>query len=697
MATLRSLSLHPDAAGAPHPEAFGSFRVLHQIGAGALGPVFRVYDPEQDKLAAVKLFTLDLAPDRVHRLIAQLQALIDTDLTHPAIAAPLAAGMSGVSAYLAQDFIAADAVDVVARAHGPAPPSDALRVAAHVAAALDCAADALVVHGALHPRDVLVSPDDARLTGFGIARALETIGVVSPVRRPYAAPERVAGQAWDRRTDVFSLAAIIHELLWGRRITALGEEAALSLTAIPGADLDALQYLFARSLAADPAVRFDTAASFADGLTVALGLQSPVASHRSAVGSRQSPVDDESMDVGDLLHPARRLEFVVDEELRLPLDEPEIVIDRGIAPDVNSDVDHNVDHDLNVAKVLAAEPARSDPPGPPIEAVQLPAGVLAFEGFERSERDDEPAEVHTPPAAVHVPPFDAAESASRSAVWPLALALGVGLSVGFALGYASAGRASPGLVVAANTGVAAAPPVPELAARVVSETEVRVPPAISPLASGPASSEPVAPTVGLETALAALAPPAPVAAESSLPLPPTTVVPVTAAPAAAKGPEPRAVEGRLVIRSTPAGATAFVDGREVGKTPVTLREVERGAHTVRVAREGYVPEQRRVTVTAARPSQLLTFALDRARTARPAPTLPPGAVRTADVTVESRPAGASVFVDGRLVGRTPLKLAAVAAGDHSIALELDGYRRWLASVRVVAGEPARVTASLERP
>jgi hypothetical protein len=55
-----------------------------------------------------------------------------------------------------------------------------------------------------------------------------------------------------------------------------------------------------------------------------------------------------------------------------------------------------------------------------------------------------------------------------------------------------------------------------------------------------------------------------------------------------------------------------------------------------------------------------------------------------------------VILDGRLVGTTPLKLESVAAGEHPIALELDGYRRWAASVRVVAGESARVTASLER-
>jgi hypothetical protein len=53
-------------------------------------------------------------------------------------------------------------------------------------------------------------------------------------------------------------------------------------------------------------------------------------------------------------------------------------------------------------------------------------------------------------------------------------------------------------------------------------------------------------------------------------------------------------------------------------------------------------------------------------------------------------------MDGQLVGTTPVTLPTVAAGSHAIRLEHDGYRRWSSSVRVVAGEQNRVTASLER-
>jgi hypothetical protein len=55
-----------------------------------------------------------------------------------------------------------------------------------------------------------------------------------------------------------------------------------------------------------------------------------------------------------------------------------------------------------------------------------------------------------------------------------------------------------------------------------------------------------------------------------------------------------------------------------------------------------------------------------------------------------------VYLDGKLIGNTPLSLPAVTAGEHAVRLEHDGYRNWSSSVRIVASERNRVTASLER-
>jgi hypothetical protein len=137
----------------------------------------------------------------------------------------------------------------------------------------------------------------------------------------------------------------------------------------------------------------------------------------------------------------------------------------------------------------------------------------------------------------------------------------------------------------------------------------------------------------------------------------------------------------------------FLNGKAVGQTPLTLRALGRSAYTVRVARDGYVAQERRVTLTASRPSQSVTVALT---PERPSPAAAAAGRYTAPLVVESRPPGASVYLDGKLVGTTPLTIPDVNAGAHAIRLELAGYRRWTASARVVAGEPNRVAASLER-
>jgi len=160
------------------------------------------------------------------------------------------------------------------------------------------------------------------------------------------------------------------------------------------------------------------------------------------------------------------------------------------------------------------------------------------------------------------------------------------------------------------------------------------------------------------------------------------------------------------VRSTPLGARVLVDGREYGRTPLTVGNLSRGAHNVRVIRDGYDPDNRQVTVTSAQRAHSVTVRLSpvrvapvpsaASRPAAPAAQAAQAAPSAAPLTVESRPAGAAVFLDGRPVGITPLVVPDVAAGEHAIHLEREGYQRWSSAIRIVTTEKNRVTASLER-
>lgn len=640
------------------------------MGAGALGPVFRAFDPEHDRLVAVKRFQLDVPPERVRELVAQFDQLIAAQLTHPVIAAPVATGLDGTVAYLATEYVSGDSLDIVVREYGPAPAAGALRVAAQLAGALDFAAVVNIHHGALHARDVLLASDETRLTGIGVAAALEHIGVAVPVRRPYAAPERVAGGDWDRRADIFSLAALLHELLWAKRIAGTGSAAADAITEIEGGDVPALRDVFARGLAENPAHRFGTALEFAEALSAAFPNLA-----RTARASRLPAAPAVTAPSGS-------------QALRRRAAPPPLVAPiAATAPGSPDQVDLPLRERTERYRDLGEAAAIAPPIEPPIERPIEPPRRVAPAALEETPQ----------------PEFMAsALEQSRSAIWPLVLAMMVGVALGFAGGYSAGSHdRAPGGPSAAAPAVPAAPlPGPPAPAVVPGHesTEVAVndPPQTPPSAPAPAPSRPA---------------PAPSAAPKT----------ETSAPKDAI-----AAVGSLLVRSTPAGARVFVDGHEYGKTPIAVRELLRGPHRVRVVHDGFSTEERRVVLSQSRPAQSMIVPLTRTRatatlgstpttaltgaasTTSPTASAPAAGAGssaalsatagrfTGALTVESRPSAAKVYLDGALMGTTPLQLPDISAGEHAVRLEHDGYRLWTSSVRVVAAETNRVTASLEK-
>jgi serine/threonine-protein kinase len=615
-----------------------------------LGPVFRAYEPERDRLVAVKVFRLDLPPERVHQLVGEFERLIEAGVRHPAIAAPVATGLDGVVAYLAQDYFSGDSLDIVIRERGPLPLAEALPVARQLAEALDLAAERLVEHGALHPRDILLSSEGTRIVGIGVTRALERIGAAIPIRRPYTAPELVDGAAWDHRADVFSLAAVIHEMLWGRRVVGTGMQAVEAMTPLPGTHLMALQTVFARALAEQAIDRFATATEFIESLERATSAEVDTAEALDA------PIELPS-------RPAGTRPFV--EALLLPL-EDDIALNEPAAPEPVLTL-HEPEPVLPVP--LEPEPpllsAELEEPQEPWEP-QKPLEPLAARELQ------EPLEPVKPLFLASTPAFSPSASShstvphSSSLVWPIGLACVVGLAIGFGVGYTVGVRDRTS--VSQTTGERPAAP----AQRDFTESTVGTRP--------PADAKPKDDL------------------RRTLPGEGAPVVPFN---------------GIVVVRSTPPGARVFVDGRDRGSTPATVSDLERGEHRVRLVRDGYAAAERRIVLTPAQPSQSLSVPLAKTpvspkpnvgQPAKADPVAPqPSPKQSAKVdaeagtlVIDSRPVGATVFVDGRAVGRTPLNVPGVKVGDHTIRLELAGHRQWMTSIKVVGAAPNRIGASLEK-
>ena len=148
---------------------------------------------------------------------------------------------------------------------------DALAVVVHLAGALDYAAASGVLHGTLHSRDILVAPDETHVIDLGVAQALERCGLRPPIRRPYAAPERIDGQPVTRAADIFSLGVVAFELFTGQRPVGFGDTRSMaSRESRVRTTTDWLE-TFAFALAQAPDERYTSGATFVASLKRALG------------------------------------------------------------------------------------------------------------------------------------------------------------------------------------------------------------------------------------------------------------------------------------------------------------------------------------------------------------------------------------------------------------------------------------------
>jgi len=600
---------YDDSAGFTAPPAFGTFRVLHQIGSGALGPVFRTFEPERERLIAVKVFRLDIVPEMAARLAQSLRTVVATPVASPRVVPAVGAGLEGMTAFLASEYVTADTFDVALRRLAPAPLTRALPLLRQIAEALEAGWEVGHGHGALHPRDVFVSADadpsaaEVRVGGFGVVQALDALGIKAPIRRPYTAPERVAGHPWDIRADVYSLGVLAHELLTGRRPAGSGEQDGALPTGTTPEQRVAIRKALAGVLADDPALRYPTPSAFVAALEtgdapVVLESPTPIAVVPGLPFDQIEPLP-EATDVGrdagmDDEPDADRDDDHVAEQSDAWTDGGEST---GADADVEAVADPVASRDvMRVAPALATDARPTLPPLPAAHPMSVPTPTVSW---------------------------------SRAGIAAAVVAALVG---GAAIGY----------WVAPRGGGAEAPATVVVEDPAPGGTEVAV------MDSPPA---------------AAAAPPA--------------------APAA-----PAATRGRVLVRSEPAGARVMISGRNRGTTPATVRDLPFGTYNVTVSLEGYQSRVVRVTVSRAVPSRDVTVPLQPVVPASPVAT-------TGTVYVDTRPAGAQVTIDGRVVGTSPIRVPELAPGAHVVRLELAGHKSVTTTVVVRAGQVTPVKVSLE--
>jgi serine/threonine-protein kinase len=634
--------------------------VLHQIGSGVLGPVFRTYDPQRDRLIAVKAFRLDLVPEDVARLAEAFRRLAAASPSHPSLVPAVDGGLEGATAFLAMDYVAGETLDVAFRHLAPAPLDRALPVLTQIADALEAGWAAGLGHGALHPRDVFLTAgaNDVRVTGVGVVPALEATGVKAPVRRPYTAPERAAGEPWDIRADVYSLGAITHELLTRRRPAGPGEQDGALATGLTPEQRVHVRKILSAALSERPEFRFATPKALAEALAAVARGESPVLppepegiaalpSERPAAPRKRSPAPTPLLETMD--PPAESGPVAIVPVPAVPQTSPDNPTDTPLSH-FSSERPREPEPPPPPPPVIREarpEPPPPPPPPPPVPAIER-APLIREEGgsLAAASATIHRAEPFTTRARSVPPPFMMSTPQTPSFPWGAFAAVAIACILGGGVGGYAIG------VHRASTPVQTAAP----AERPAADTDVRVPPApvTTPV------PEPVTPH----------------------PAPPASTPKSSPAPVVTPPPQ----QGSLVVRSSPSGALVTIDGKAHGTTPTTVRELLLGSHTLQVARPGYVPNSQPVVLTSLQPSKEISVELQESADARPGQ---PGSI-----FVDTRPRGARVTIDGHAVGTTPVR-ARLTPGQHAVRIEMDGYKPVATTVDVKAGTEVPVAVTLE--
>lgn len=248
-----------------------------EIGAGGNGRVYRAEQVDLGRTVAVKMLhaAYDEASQRSFHSERKLMASISS---HPGIAPIYSSGTTsrGEHYFVMPYYGAGSLADRVAR--GPIPWRDAVIAAAAVADAVDHAHRADVLHRDLKPDNIMIDHDGRPVVvDFGIAKIVEgTVGLSQGIQLTpyYAPPEAFAGQANDRRSDLYSLGATLYAMIAGGPPFATeGGVLAIGMKVVnePVADLrhlapDPVCRCIERAMAKDPDARYQSGREMAEAL-----------------------------------------------------------------------------------------------------------------------------------------------------------------------------------------------------------------------------------------------------------------------------------------------------------------------------------------------------------------------------------------------------------------------------------------------
>jgi len=206
------------------PGMLGRYRVLKELGRGAMGLVYLGKDPTIQRFVAIKTMRLDQvdSDDKLQEVKARFfrEAESTGRLSHPNIVTIYDAGEENDLGYIAMELIEGTPLKQWARKPNLMPVSEVLLTVATVADALDYAHQQGVVHRDIKPANIMLTKDRVvKVMDFGIAKMASSSKTQTNIvmgTPTYMSPEQIAGKKVDGRSDIFSLGVVLFELLTGQ-------------------------------------------------------------------------------------------------------------------------------------------------------------------------------------------------------------------------------------------------------------------------------------------------------------------------------------------------------------------------------------------------------------------------------------------------------------------------------------------------
>lgn len=201
--------------------SLGRYRVVEVLGTGAMGTVFKGWDPKLERPVALKTIRLESEDLKRDKLVSTLlkEAKISAGFSHPNIVTVYDAADQGRAAFIAMELIDGIALERLIEIQGRLTWRRTVPLGAAVARGLAAAHEHLLVHQDVKPANILLGRDGSiKVTDFGISQAITSASTAEGVicgTPGYIAPECLEGGGYSPKCDLFALGVVLYECLAG--------------------------------------------------------------------------------------------------------------------------------------------------------------------------------------------------------------------------------------------------------------------------------------------------------------------------------------------------------------------------------------------------------------------------------------------------------------------------------------------------